>query len=122
MTLLYRLLTNHSNEIIFEIEVSGMHIIWESFLMIGSIGFVAAIYFTLKLSRETGNERYWVALVVTALSFGIHQWFMVFNFYNIVEMEYAMAVEGVTGLVGAFSFAYATYGLYASIKRVRKRL
>lgn len=90
--------------------------------MIGSLSVVAAIYFALKLSRETGNERYWVALVISALSLGIHQLFMIFNFYEIVEIDYAMGVEGVTGLVAAFSFAYATYGLYASMKRIRERL
>ena len=70
--------------------------------LIGSMGFVAAIYSSIRLSIETGNERYWLMFAMSALCFAIHYWLMVFEFYEIVPMEMIVPGEAISGLLGAF--------------------
>lgn len=60
--------------------------------------------------------------MVSALGLGIHQIVMIFNFYGILSTEYVRAGEGVTAIVTSLSLAYATYGLYVSMRRIRERL
>ncbi len=89
-------------------------------LLIGSMGFVAAIYFSVRLSIETRNEKYWLMFAVSALCFALHYWFMVLEFYEIVPMGMTVLGSAISGLSGAFLFGYASYGLHRAMVNIRK--
>ena len=95
-----------------------MHII---IALIGSVGFVVAIYFSVKLSNETGNEKYWLLFALAALCFAIHYWLMAFEFYEIVPTDMAVLGEAISGLLGAFLFGYASYGLHRALVNIREK-
>ena len=84
--------------------------------------FLIAVYYTLKLSKETGWEKYWVFFFISALGMGI---------VHSTEIPYGMGfiadntkilIEEVGMIVSSLSLAYASYGLYKSMKIIRKKL
>jgi len=89
--------------------------------LLGSIGFLVAIYFSVRLSIETGNEKYWLMFALSALCFALHYWLMVFEFYGIVPMETAVVGESISGLLGATLFGYASYGLHKAMMTIREK-
>ncbi len=92
---------------------------WRWLSLIGSVGFLAAIYFSVKLSKETHNEKYWFMLALSALFFAIHYWLMAFEFFELIPMEVTDPGETISGLIGAPLFGYASYGLYRAMVKIR---
>ncbi len=90
-------------------------------LLVGSTGFMAAIYFSVRLSIETRNEKYWLMFALSALCFALHYWLMVFDFYEMVPMGMAVRGEAISGLLGAFLFGYASYGLHRALVNIREK-
>ena len=84
-------------------------------VFLSTIFIIAAIFFSLKLSRETKGEKYWIFFVFSALGFGLSHLSgkLGQNFFGLQE-----AGE----ITGAFSLAYACYGLYTSMKRIREKV
>lgn len=89
--------------------------------VVSTIFFLAAIFFSYKLSKETGGEKYWVFFVIAVISFGVahiaNKGFL-FGFSS----ETLFVVREMGEIVGAFSMAYATFGLYRSMKRIREEM
>lgn len=88
--------------------------------VLSSIFFLAAVYFSFALSKETGGAKYWVFFLIASLAFAtahfISKEFLAFS----SEIEFV--VKEVAEIVGAFSLAYATYGLYSSMKKIREKV
>ena len=93
---------------------------WLWLTLPGSMGFVAAIYFSVRFSIDVRNEKYWLMIELSALCFALHYWLMAFEFYEIVPMEMAFPGEAISGLSGAFLFGYASYGLHGAMVNIRK--
>ena len=90
--------------------------------VISTISFIAALYFAYMLSKETKGEKYWVLFLISAVAFTIshilrHPELPVF----FSESAREVLIE-IMEVAGAFSFAYACYGLYSSMKRIRKKI
>ena len=83
--------------------------------------FIGAIYFSAMLSKETGNEKYWVFLIISAVGFGISHLAAKAVFFNF-GAETALIIREIGEIIGAFSLAYATFGLYTSMRRIRKKI
>ena|SRR3972149_7792332 len=96
--------------------------IWQWLIAIGSLGFLFAIYFSTKLSRETRNERYWMIFSLSAVLFAVHYWLMAAEAFGLASREDTLPGLAVSGLVGAILFGYASYGLYKSMVKVRHQL
>ncbi len=96
--------------------------IWQWLIAIGSIGFLIAIYFSTKLSRETHNERYWALLSLSAVFFAVHYWLMATESFGLASREDTLPGQALSGLAGAILFGYASYGLYKSMVKVRHQL
>ena len=82
---------------------------------LSTIFIIAAIFFSIMLSRETKGEKYWIFFVFSALGFGLSHLSgkLGQNFFGLQE-----AGE----IIGAFSLAYACYGLYTSMKKIREKV
>ncbi len=88
-----------------------------------SIAFIIAIYFTYKLAKETRWEKYWIFFLFSALAMGIYH-FMVeipWELGYISNNIYYIARE-ISEVIWAFGLAYASYGIYKSMKIIRKKL
>jgi hypothetical protein len=90
-------------------------------IVLSSIFFVAAILFSCKLSRETKGEKYWFFFVVSALGFGLSH-LAAKGFLFGFSFEHSFIVHELGEIIGAFSLAYATFGLYSSMKKIRERM
>ncbi len=83
-------------------------------IILSSAFFLAAIYFSAVLSRETKGEKYWFFFLVTALAFGAA--------HVVSKFSLPPELREVAEIAGAFSLAYACYGLYASMKKFRAKM
>ena len=95
---------------------------WRWLSLIGSIGFLAAIYFSVRLSKETRHERYWLMFALSGLFFAIHYWLMAFEHYELVPEHVAVPGEAVSGLIGAILFGYASFGLHRAMVNIRRQI
>jgi len=89
--------------------------------VISTVFFLAAIFFSYKLSKETGGEKYWIFFVIAAIGFSVADLASIGFFLNI-SSEAFFAIREIGEIVGAFSLAYATFGLYSSMKKIREKM
>ena len=95
---------------------------YENFLiLVSSAMFLAAIYFSYKLSKETTGEKYWLFFLIAAIAMGVYHTFRHPELTGFVADSTRILIVEVMEIVGAFSFAYACFGLYKSMKRVREK-
>ncbi len=88
---------------------------------ITALFFVAALYFSFKLAREVKGEHYWLFFSFSILGFAITHFATIPNLLGLDSVTLDTLHE-VGEIVGAFALAYASFGLYSSLKKVRKRL
>jgi NADH:ubiquinone oxidoreductase subunit 4 (subunit M) len=91
-------------------------------VILSSILFAVAVYYTYRLSEETNRGKYWVFFLLAAIGLGMHEWLKVLQiFLRIPEPMYNLLLElGV--VAGAASLSYASYGLYTSMKEIREKV
>ena len=87
------------------------------FVFLTGLFFLCAMVFSFLLSRETGGERFWVFFFASALAFGAG--FFSENF--LFSQPLAGEIKLLAQAIGSFSFAYAAYGLYSSMKKIREK-
>ncbi len=83
--------------------------------------FVVALYLTFKLSREVKGEHYWIFFSVGIIGFAITHFATVPGLLGL-SADTLDTLHELGEIVGAFALAYASYGLYSSLKHIRKRL
>jgi hypothetical protein len=89
--------------------------------IVSSLVFLIGVYFAFKLSKETRHEKYWLYFVLGFFIFAIHHWMMIpLNFG--LSNEIQEIIEHTTSIIGALFIGYATFGLYNSMRKIRKRL
>lgn len=90
-------------------------------ILVASVGFAAAVYFTYTLSQETHGGRYWLAFLVSAIGLGTHEWLKVVSVvFNIHPALWDTIVEGGV-VIGALALAYGAYGIQQSVKEIKAR-
>jgi len=91
-------------------------------IIVTSMIFLIAVYFSFKLSKETNHEKYWFFLALGFFTFAIHHWTMIPGILAIMNESTREVIEKSSAIIGATFVAYATYGLYASMKKINKKL
>lgn len=94
----------------------------EVLIFLASFIFLIAVYFSFMLSRETHHEKYWLALAIGFLVFAVHHWMMIPLSFGFLPESMERIIEQVSSIVGSVLFAYATHGLYVSMKEINKKL
>lgn len=90
--------------------------------IVSTLLFILAVFFAIKLSRETSGEKYWFFLLVATVSMAVfhivrHPWAAA-----LLSGEAVNIIVEISEIVGAFSMAYAAFGLYTSMKRIREKI
>ena len=93
----------------------------EVLIFIASIMFLIAVYFSFRLSLETKHEKYWLALATGFLVFAIHHWMEIPLSFGLLGEGIERVIEQVSSIVGSILFAYATHGLYTSMKEINEK-
>lgn len=83
--------------------------------------FGVALYLTFKLSQEVKGEHYWIFFSIAVIGFAITHVATVPNLFGL-EADTLDTIHELGEIVGAFALAYASFGLYSSLKHIRKRL
>lgn len=94
----------------------------EILIFLASFIFLIAVYFSFRLSRETHHEKYWLALAIGFLVFAVHHWMMIPLSFGFIPENMERIIEQISSIVGSVLFAYATHGLYTSMKDINKKL
>lgn len=98
------------------VNASGDALVLETILVvISTVFFLAAVYFSALLSRETKGEKYWVFFLIASFAFGgVH----IVSKFGVI----GFGLQEIFEIIGAFSLAYACFGLYDSMKKFRKKM
>lgn len=84
-------------------------------IVLSSVFFLAAVYFSAMLSRETKGEKYWFFFLIAAVAFGA--------VHVVSKMAFlGLDLQEILEIIGAFSLAYACFGLYDSMRKFRKKM
>ena len=93
----------------------------ELLIVLASLIFLIAVYFSFKLSKETHHEKYWLSLSFGFLVFAFHHWMEIPLSLGFIEESLESVIEQISSIVGSVLFAYATRGLYNSMKEINAR-
>ena len=89
---------------------------------IASVTLFVAVYFSIKLSRESGNEKYWIVMSIGFIIFAAHHWLMHPFQLGFVSEETMHIIQHVTSAIAALLLAYSIHGLYTSMRKVKEKL
>ncbi|MBS1266302.1 MAG: hypothetical protein MAG795_00269 [Candidatus Woesearchaeota archaeon] len=93
--------------------------IHQMLIILASVALLFAVYFSFKLSKETKHELYWILLSAGLFIFAVHHWSMMLT--GIISEKIQLYLEQLTSIIGASLMAYATFGLYKSLKIVKEK-
>ena len=88
--------------------------------IISTLFSLAAIYYSFMLSKETSGAKYWVFFLIASIAFAVAH--LVSKDFLGFSSETQFIVKEMAEIAGAFSLAYATYGLYSSMKKIREKI
>jgi hypothetical protein len=82
---------------------------------------VVAVFFAFKLYRETDGAWYWLSLLLSAFFFALGQ---VINIVPPVGPRFALAgiLNEGSNIIGTLLLAVSCYGIYRTMKDIRKRV
>jgi uncharacterized membrane-anchored protein len=95
---------------------------FQGLILLGSLGFLVVVYYAFRLSKETKNEKYWLVLAISAIFLAIHQWTMIPWELHVITNDVRFVIQQISVIIGAVLFAYAIYGLFTSMKRIREKM
>lgn len=95
---------------------------FQGLILLGSLGFLVVVYYAFRLSKETKNEKHWLILAIAAIFLAIHQWTMIPWEFHIITDDVRFVIQQISVLIGAVLFAYAIYGLFTSMKKIREKM
>lgn len=84
--------------------------------------FGVAAYFAYRLLGETRGERYWPWIFAAVVVMALHHATEIPWRSGLISHEAHEAVQKATETGAALALAYATYGLYRSMRSIREKL
>ena len=81
---------------------------------------VFSLVFAFLLSRESSHEKYWVFLVLGSLALAVNTAVDIFPLF--LDTAILDLTSDVLLVVTSFCFAYAFWGLYSSMKKIREKV
>lgn len=91
-------------------------------VVVASLAFIAAVWFTYRLSQETRQGTYWVAFLVAAIGLGSHEWLKIIDPLFGLDQETAGIIRELGVVVGALALAYGSYGIHTSVRTLKRRV
>lgn len=95
--------------------------LWYLHLFAG-FAFLIALVLSAKLYTETDKGWYWISLLFSALFFSIGHWLNIIFPMNIYNFQLLAFLQETSEIFGALLFAAASYGIYSTMKEIRKRV
>lgn len=100
-------------------ELSGVI----NFLHLASgIGFLLAVFFAIRLYRETDRGWYWLSLLLSAIFFAVAEWATILFPLTLQNFEFLTVIQETSEVLAGLLFAVSCYGMYKTMKEIRKRV
>lgn len=80
------------------------------------------VYYAFGLSKETKNEKYWLISAISAIFLATHQGTMIPWEFHIITDNVRFVIQQISVIIGAVLFAYAIYGLFTSMKKIKQKM
>jgi hypothetical protein len=100
-------------------EITG---ILELLHIAAGLGFLSAVVLAIKLYFETDRGWYWLSLVLSAFFFALSQWATIVFPLSIENFEALALVQETSDLLAGLLFAISCFGIYKTMKEIRKRV
>lgn len=85
--------------------------------------FIVGIYFTYKLAKETKWEKYWIFFFISALAMGIYHYAIEVPWeLGYISDQFYIVAREISEIIWVSALAYASYGIYKSMVKIRKKL
>jgi len=91
--------------------------------LLAALSFVLAVFFAIRLYQETDKGWYWFTLVISAIFIALPQWLtFVFPRAGFRPDPLSPLISEVSGIFSGLLFALSCYGMYSTMKKIRKRV
>jgi len=91
--------------------------------LFAALSFVLAVFFAVKLYRETDRGWYWFTLVLSAVFIALPQWFtFVIPRAGFRPDPLFPLIDEASGILSGLLFALSCYGMHSTMRHIRKRL
>jgi hypothetical protein len=100
-------------------EISGL---LNMLHILAGFGFLSAVIYSFKLYRETDKGWYWLSLVLSAFFFALAQWTTIIFPVSIENFEIISLVQESSEVIAGALFTISCFGIYKTMKQIRKRL
>jgi len=91
--------------------------------LFAALSFVLAVFFAVKLYRETDRGWYWFTLLLSAVFIALPQWLIfVIPRAGFRPDPIFPIISEASGILTGLLFALSCYGMYSTMKRIRKRV
>lgn len=95
--------------------------LWDLHIL-ASIGLLIALFFAIKLYRETDKTWYWVTLVLAVFFFALSDWSTILFPISIPNLEILAFLQESSEILASIFFAISCYGIYKTMIDIRKRV
>lgn len=99
-----------------------LNMFFQGLTLLGSLGFLVVVYYALRLSKETENEKHWLVLALSAIFLAMDHWALIPWELHLITDDARFVIQQASAIIGAALFAYAIYGLFTSMKKIREKM
>lgn len=89
--------------------------------VVAAVSAAGAVIFAFKLYNETDRGWYWLTLFLSILLVSLSQW-LVILIPRVHGLEVFGLIRDLADIAGIFLFAVSCYGIYKTMKDIRKRV
>jgi len=114
-------LNHYGENVMPPMPPTGFFIVVMLLRIASAISVLGAIVLAIKLYRETDRGWYWFSLLLSAIFFALSQWLMVLIPFG-RGFEVFASLQEVSDILAALFFAASCYGIYKTMKEIRKRV
>ncbi len=89
--------------------------------VVAAVSVAAAVVVAYKLYSETDRGWYWLSLLLSAFFMALSQWIVII--FPLLRSAEALGIlRDTSEIVATFLFALSCYGIYKTMKDIRKRV
>ena len=89
--------------------------------VVAAVSMAGAVVVAYKLYSETDRGWYWLSLLLSAFFMALSQWILII-FPLIRSFEILGILRDASEIVATLLFALSCYGIYKTMKEIRKRV
>ncbi len=91
--------------------------------LLAALSFVLAVFFAIRLYKETDKGWYWLSLLLSAVFFALPQWLRFVLPALAPRLRLLPPIlDETSNILASLLFALSCWGMYKTMKHIRKRV